>query len=199
MGTVGAICSLIGIWTYKRYFSTWRYRSLLVFTSLTLSALSFLDLIVFTRTNIRMGIPDETFVLGTSVMENIMTMWQWMPQVIILSYMVPGGMEATMYALLAGCHNLGLVVSSNCGALLLDALQVRPRGAVGETAMFDNLWVASAISTCLPLIGVCTLFWLIPNVTQTEKFTDEANDSVTSGSLWRQWWRYDEDQREVSY
>lgn len=187
LGTSGAIFSLIGIWTYKRYLSTWRYRSLLVFTSLMLSFFSLIDLIFFARINVRLGIPDEAFVLGASVFESIIAMWQWMPQVIVMSYMVPQGMEATMFALLAGCHNLGTTIAANCGALLLDHLDVRPSGAVGETAQFDKLWVASAIATGLPLIAVCTLFWLIPDVSQTERLTDAANDSVTAGSLWRRW------------
>jgi folate/biopterin transporter len=187
LGTISGICSLIGIWTYMRWMSTWRYRSLLVFTNLTVSLFFFLDVLFFSRVTKRMGIPDEYFVIGTDIFEEILGTWQWMPQVTILSYMVPRGMEATMFALLAGCHNFGTVISNNCGALLLQQLGVRPQGAVGETAMFDNLWIASAIGTTLPLVAICALFWLIPDCSQTEKFTHEETDSVTTGSLWRRW------------
>jgi hypothetical protein len=192
VGVVGAVFSLFGIWTYNQYLSTWRYRSVLVITSLVLCLFNFIDLLLYTRINLRMGIPDEVFVIGANVMESTIEQWQWMPQVIMMSYMVPEGMEATVFALLAGCHNLGLVVSDNCGAYLLDLLEVRPSGAIGETAMFDNLWVASAISSCLPLLTVCTLYWLIPDMHQTERLTDAATDSVTAGSLWRQWTARDE-------
>jgi len=145
-----------------------------------------------------MGIPDTAFMLTAEVLENVVSEWQWMPQVVIISFMVPQGMEATMYALLAGCHNLGNFVSANCGALLLDELGVRPTGAIGEGAMFDKLWTASLIATVMPLVSICSLFWLIPDKYQTEKFTDDLgeSESATSGSLYKQWMQV---QEEVSY
>ncbi len=45
-----------------------------------------------------------------------------MPGVVILSQLCPPGMEATMYALLAGCHNLGNSISANLGAYMLQLL-----------------------------------------------------------------------------
>merc|ERR1719446_631782 len=98
----------------------------------------------------------------------------------------PKGMEATMYALLAGAHNLGGVVSQNCGALLLQRLGVTPQGAIGESRVFENLWLASAIGTCFPLLTIALLFKLIPDLKQTDKLLDDST-TATSGSLWRQW------------
>merc|ERR1719386_369397 len=106
---------------------------------------------MFRRLNVKMGIPDHAFVLGSSVLENIVSQWMWMPQVVIMSYLCPKGMEATMYALLAGCANLGNAVASNVGAMVLDILGCRPMGADGESAQFENLWLASAIAIVLPL------------------------------------------------
>ena len=40
--------------------------------------------------------------------------WMWMPGILLLGQLCPKGSEATMYALLAGCHNLG-----NSGANML--------------------------------------------------------------------------------
>eukprot|EP00959_Pyramimonas_sp_CCMP1952_P431962 9046278-Pyramimonas_sp.AAC.1 len=62
---------------------------------------------MFARVNVWLGIPDKALVLGLSTFEEILEQWQWMPQVVILAKLCPKGMEATMYALLAGCHNLG--------------------------------------------------------------------------------------------
>lgn len=191
VGTVGSACSLIGIWTYKRYMSTWKYRSLLVFTNLVYSVLSALDLLVYSRKNIQYGIPDTVFVLSSAAMESVIGQWMWMPQVVVLSYMCPKGMEATMFALLAGCHNLGGTIAANVGALVLEQLNVHPSGAVAETETFDNLWVAAMIGMSLPLFCICTLYWLIPDAYQTERFTNDTDDSATSGSLWRHWMRGD--------
>merc|ERR1719253_2247892 len=144
------------------------------------------DIILFTRFNLKIGIPDHVFLLGASVAQGIIMQWQWMPQVVILSNLCPPGMEATMYALLAGSHNLGNTISANCGALLLQWLGVSPRGAVGESADFANLWKASAIAILCPLITILLLFWLIPDAKQNEGILRDA-DSATSGSLWRRW------------
>jgi len=185
LGTVGGVFSIVGLVTYKKCFSSWSYRSLLVMTNIVASLLSALDVMQFARVNLRIGIPDHAFVLGNSVMEAVIYQWQWMPQVVILSYMCPQGMEATMYALLAGCHNLGSNLSSICGALMLELLGCMPNGKAGESQQFDKLWIASAISAGLPLIAVLLLFRLIPDRKQDENLISE--NSATSGSLWRRW------------
>jgi len=187
LGSVGPVCALFGIWTYKKWLVTWNYRNLVVLTSIIHGVLNLLDVVMFTHTNRTIGIPDHAFVLGAAVVETVMDMWRWMPQLLILSYMVPQGMESTMYGLLAGCMNLGGTVSANCGALLLERLGVQPRGATGEGAMFENLWVASLLSSVMPMLWVAALWWLIPNKPQTECFKDEVSDSPCTGSLWRQW------------
>ena len=120
-------------------------------------------------------------------MQNVMNQWQWMPQVIILSYFCPKGMEATMYALLAGCHNLGNSIASRWGALLMDTLEINPNGSIGESDQFANLWKASLVASVLPLISVVALFHFIPDVKQGDRIVD-PNASATKDSLWRRYW-----------
>ena len=120
-------------------------------------------------------------------MQHILEQWQWMPQVIILSYFCPRGMEATMYALLAGCHNLGNTIASSWGALLLESMGVNPTGSMGESSQFDNLWKASLIASILPLITVLALFQFIPDVKQGDPVVD-PDAEATQGSLWKQFW-----------
>jgi len=188
MGLAGSVCALVGIFLYQRYMSTWRYRSMLIVTNLMLSGFAMLDIMMFARVNVRFGIPDHLLVLGLSIFENIITQWQWMPQVVILSYLCPKGMEATMYALLAGCHNMGNTIASNAGALLLKELGVQPRGAIGESKEFENLWIAATVSTILPLVAILILYRLIPDARQNERIVDATCDATT-GSLWRRWTR----------
>lgn len=187
MGTCGQICSMIGIVLYQRYLKNWKYRDLLIATNIVYTLLCCLDVLVFARINRRLGIPDHVCVLGLSVFEQIVYQWQWMPQVVILSYLCPKGMEATMYALLAGCHNLGNTVASSCGALLLQQLGVAPTGQVGDSAHFANLWKASAVSAALPFIAIMVLYKLIPDAYQNEKLVSDVAYDATSGSLWRRW------------
>lgn len=187
LGVIGSICSLIGIYTYQRYASECTYRKLLLLTNVALSILSVTDIMFFTRMNVRLGIPDHLFVLGASVLTTVIAQWMWMPGVVILSQLCPKGMEATMYALLAGCHNLGNTISSNCGALVLELLGCQPSGAKNESAQFQNLWMGSAISTVLPMVTLCLLPWLIPDAKQTDRILQDDDRDATAGSLLRRW------------
>merc|ERR1712167_163613 len=117
---------------YNRYMKDWTYRRLLLISNLALAILSLGDLLLFTRRNLALGIPDHYFVLGSSISGTVIAQWQWMPGVVMLSQMCPKGMEATMYALLAGCHNLGNTIASNCGALVLQYLGCDPSGEPHE-------------------------------------------------------------------
>lgn len=164
--------------------STMKYRNLLLAANLGYSLMCLPDILLFTRLNLQIGIPDHVFVLGSSAARNIIVQWQWMPQVVILSMLCPEGMEATMYALLAGCSNLGGTIASNCGALMLETLGVSPNGSPLESEQFERLWIASAIHTMLPLVAVFALFWLMPDARQDERILDETITSATSGSLW---------------
>jgi len=186
LGTVVSIFSLLGIISYQKYASTWRYRNMLVIINVVLGLFNMLDMIFYSRLNVKWGIPDHAFVLGTSVFGNVLGQWQWMPQVIILSYLCPKGMEATMYALLAGCHNLGNVVAANFSALLLESYDVKPNGSAGESAQFDNLWRASFVSSVLPIIPVLLLYKLVPDVKQGDTLIDPDGDATT-GSLLNKW------------
>jgi len=187
LGVVGSLVSLMGIFTYQRYMTSWRYRSLTLCTCIAISIFSIFDIMMFARINVKYGVPDHILVLGLSVFEGLIDQWRWMPQVVILSYLCPKGMEATMYALLAGCHNLGNTVASNCGALLLHHLEVTPRGEDGESAQFANLWKASAVSVVVPLLASVVLVQLLPDARQNERIVHDTNGDATSGSLWRKW------------
>lgn len=189
LGTVGAVCSLVGIYMYQRYMRDWKYTNLLLMTNLVLSALSALDVMMYSRLNVRWGIPDHVFVMGASVFQIIISQWMWMPGVVLTSQLCPKGMEATMYALLAGCHNLGSTIGASTGAVVLDLFGCKPSGAKNEDHQFDNLWIASVLNTLLPMLTLLLLPWLIPDAKQTDKLLDDADRDATSGSLWRRFWQ----------
>jgi len=185
LGIISSICALAGVWTYQHFASEWTYRRLLLTTNIVASALSLTDVVLFTRMNVRWGIPDHAFVLGSSVLSSVIGQWMWMPGVVILSQLCPTGMEATMYALLAGCHNLGMSVASNVGALVLEWLDCQPSGQPNETIQFKNLWVASLLSTMMPALTLVLLPWLIPDAKQTDRLLEEHDRDATEGSLLR--------------
>merc|ERR1719272_1877751 len=152
-----------------------------------------MDVIFFLRWNRLLGLPDHIFVLGSASFQSVMEEWLWMPSVGLLSQLCPRGMEAIMYANLASCHNLGNTISNNFGALLLDVTDVKPRGVNLETHSFDNLWLASLLSTILPLLPVVIVPWMIPNKLNTEPIFDEPTASINKGSLLQRWMGWEEE------
>merc|ERR1719359_2456903 len=141
------------------------------------SGFYFLDIIIFTRRNLVWGIPDHFFILGSTCQE-IVRQWQWVPGIVVMSQLCPKGMEATMFSLLAGCHNLGSLIADYLGAFMLEFLQVNPSGGDNnEEAAFTNLWKASIISTSLPMLTIL----LIPVLIR------EHQDSATWGSPLSRW------------
>lgn len=187
VGVVTYAFALVGIYTYQRFMSTWKYRHIFIVTNFAYAILCIPDVLLFSRVNVKLGIPDHVFMLGATVAENTSQQWKWMPSVVILSYLCPKGMEATMYALLAGCANLGNTIAANCGALMLEYLGCNPSGKVGESGKFDNLWIASALGIFLPFITVLSLIWLVPDARQNEAIIGPSTVSATAGSPWERW------------
>jgi len=184
--TAGAVFSLVGIFLYQRHASEWKYRSLLIVSNMLVAMLSLSDTILFAGINRRYGIPDEFFVLGASVLTDMVKQWQFIPGIVIISQVCPKGMEAIMYSLLAGCHNLGSTVATTGGAFVLELLECRPSGRPNETDEFKNLWLASAISVVLPVATVLLIPWLIPDAKQTDRLIkDGEHRAATQGSLFR--------------
>ena len=89
-----------------------------------------------------------------------------MPSIVIISQLCPDKVEATMYALFAGSSNLGGNLANYGGAFVMEYLGVKPSGALNESRQFDNLWVASLISSLAPCIPLLLLTILVPDARQ---------------------------------
>lgn len=186
LGLVGSSCSLAGLFFYRSYLADWSFRDILFLSNAMIMLLSLGELMIFTRWNVSVGIPDTIFAFASEVSITAISNWQWMPNVVLLSQLCPRGLEATMFALLASCHNIGVSISQNFGAYLLQQLSVQPDGSAFEGEQFKNLWKASLAATCLPAMTLWLIPRLIPNARQNEGVMTEELDSATTGSLWRQ-------------
>mmetsp|Transcript_45660 Transcript_45660/g.82171 ORF Transcript_45660/g.82171 Transcript_45660/m.82171 type:complete len:641 (+) Transcript_45660:151-2073(+) len=184
LGMGSAATSLLALGIYTTRMKAWSFRSLLLFSNMLMTLTTLLDVATFLRLNLILGIPDTIFVLGSSVSSLVIRQWQWMPGIVLMSQLCPIGMEATMFALLAGCANVGTQVSDFVGAFILDYCRVHPTGEQGEDHQFDNLWKASLISTMLPIFTICILPFTIPDTKQTGSKLLLGNPaSATWGSL----------------
>lgn len=185
LGIASAVFSMLGIYTYQRWWRTWKYPSLITLTNVVYCLLCLSDCVVYSRLNVKIGIPDRVFVLGSSALQTVIYQWMWVPGIVILSQLCPKDMEATMYALLAGCHNLGSTVANNCGSLLLVLMDVTPSGQIDESAQFVNLWRCALIAAICPVLTLILIPFLIPDARQTETLLDAEDRDASKGSLWK--------------
>lgn len=174
MGLISTLLALVGLVTYNVFMTRWSYRKILLLTNLMFIIVSLPNIFFFLRWNQYVGIPDAWFVIGCEALQVITGVWSSFPLSIIMLQLCPEGMEATVYALLAGCSNLGSSLSQYQGAFVLDVLGIKPIGAPGESRQFDNLWIAILISILLPVIPIIFIFILIPDALQTDRLLDAA-------------------------
>lgn len=183
LGSVACVISLGGTVFYQHYMSDWNYRRVLIVTNLLTTLFSLVDVIIFARLNIHFGISDSVACIGNTILGNMLQTLAWIPQVVCWSMLCPPGMEATMFALLAGCTNLGDSISDVLGAALMDQLSVNPTGQVGDEKQLKHLWLVGLVAAFMPTICVLLTYRLIPDACPGD--TIMPTGDATSGSLWR--------------
>jgi len=167
-GILGAIVIIItSIWIYPKWMSKWKFRSVLIFTSILVGLTGISDLLIVLRINIQMGIPDKLFyIIGEAILENAVFMLYWIPSSAIISKVCKPGMESATYAFLAGISNFGGMTSSMLGAIVFKTAGVKT--TLGH-CNFDNLWILIIIChIILPVITGVSASFLIPNIRQTD-------------------------------
>jgi hypothetical protein len=178
MSGVGILLALVGVVTYTSFMYRWSYHKVFFFTGLIYVIACLPNLVFFKRWNLWLGIPDIVFILGAEVIQVIVGQWNSMPFGIMMLGLCPEGVEASLYAILAGSNNIGLAFASYQGAFVLEQLHIKPSGNLsGESAQFDNLWIASLISTLLQLVPLAFIKILIPNAKQTDDLLEPMNNN----------------------
>eukprot|EP00669_Euglena_mutabilis_P008041 TRINITY_DN3194_c0_g1_i3.p1 TRINITY_DN3194_c0_g1~~TRINITY_DN3194_c0_g1_i3.p1 ORF type:complete len:619 (+),score=242.09 TRINITY_DN3194_c0_g1_i3:29-1858(+) len=188
MGVCDSLFMMVGSYIFSTYMSHWSYRRALCISTILSSCTSFLDIMQYQRWNLLVGIPDWAFMLGKNSIQNTVAMINFMPSTILVSKVCPEGMEASVYALLAGFSNFGGIVSGYMGAYVLTLLGM---GAIGEGEVddFSQAWKACVIGAVSSMVALLLMPLLIPNKAMTDDLLkpEEACPSeevrlVTNGS-----------------
>jgi len=169
MGGVGILLSVVGVFIYGTFMHHWTYRRVFMVTSLLFMVTCVPNILLFKRINLEWGIPDVAFVLGSEVVQVMVGELNSMPFGVIMLSLCPPGMEASLYAIMAGSSNLGNAFASYQGAFVLEMLDIKPSGnTTGESRQFDNLWIASLISLLIQVVPLFFIHLLIPDAKQTD-------------------------------
>jgi hypothetical protein len=184
-GLVGASVSFAGVWIYQAWLSKWRFRSVLIFTTVLVGCGGMMDLFIVTRTNVALGINDHVaYIAGEAVLESVILMLYWIPSSALLSKVVPPGMESSSYAFLAGLANFSSMFSDLTGVLIYSAAGIKTTTATTATGTsagagacdFESLWwLVIVFHVMLPVIIGVPATLLIPNCKQTDQLDGDGN------------------------
>uniref|UniRef100_A0AAV1T6K0 Uncharacterized protein n=1 Tax=Peronospora matthiolae TaxID=2874970 RepID=A0AAV1T6K0_9STRA len=158
MGTVSAIgfiFLMVATILYNSFFTNVSFRRIFLVSQLCLALVSLVDVILVTRTNLQLGIPDKAFVLGDHVVADVIGRLKTMPIVVLCAKLCPRGIEGTLFALLMSISNVSYSVSEFWGALLCDW--------VGITKdEYEMLGIAIVVRSAFKVVPIFFLF-LIPS------------------------------------
>uniref|UniRef100_A0A0E0CGW8 Major facilitator superfamily (MFS) profile domain-containing protein n=1 Tax=Oryza meridionalis TaxID=40149 RepID=A0A0E0CGW8_9ORYZ len=156
--SIGSIGSLLGVLLYQISLKDYPFRGVLFWGQVLSSLAGMLDLIMVTRLNTRIGIPDYVFAVIDNSVSQMVGRLKWLPLLVLCSKLCPPGIEGTFYALLMSIQNAGLLMSGWWGGLMLHLLNV-------TRTEFSNLWVAVLIRNLSRLLPLMLLF-LVPQSDQ---------------------------------
>jgi folate/biopterin transporter len=173
---VTSIASLVGVWAFQRFFKAVPLRQIFLWSTVASVGLGLTSLILVTHANRTIGIQDQWFSLGDSLVLTVMGQIAFMPVLILAAQLCPPGVEATMFAILMSVYNLAGILSHESGALLTHWLGV-------TDTHFENLWLLVLITNLATLLPLPMLRWVPDGTAQEGDATLKPDFSLSSEVL----------------
>ncbi|CAI5734044.1 unnamed protein product [Hyaloperonospora brassicae] len=156
----------VGTMLYNACFKDMSFRRIFLIAQISLAVVSLLDVVLVTRYNLEMGIPDKAFVLGDAVVADVISRLKTMPVMVLSAKLCPKGIEGTLFALLMSIGNFSRCVSEFLGALVCTWMGI-------AKDKYDNLWLAIVLRSVLKVVPIFFLF-LIPT-TDPQEIVDKLD------------------------
>ncbi|KAL8105080.1 folate-biopterin transporter 1, chloroplastic isoform X2 [Apium graveolens] len=164
---VTSVASLMGVGLYNGFLKTVPLRKIFLITTIFGTALGLTQVFLVTGINRQLGISDEWFAIGDSLIITVLGQASFMPVLVLAARLCPEGMEATLFATLMSVSNGGSVLGGLLGAGLTQLFGV-------TKDRFDNLAlliILCNLSSLLPL----PLLGLLPR-DNSDANSKESND-----------------------
>jgi len=163
-GIARGVASVLTVIIYQFLFSRWKYRNVLLFTTILSGVGGIFDFIIVKRWNLTWGISDAVFfIIGDDVIHSCVDILNWIPSSSIIGKVCPENMESSTYAFIAGISNFGSMVAVISGALITEWAGVQST----DTCNWVPLpWLILGGHITLMLCVSIPACFLIPNVPQ---------------------------------
>jgi folate/biopterin transporter len=157
---VTSLAALAGIWLFQRFLKTVPFRVIFGWSTVIATALGLTTLLLVTHANRALGIDDQWFSIGDSLILTVVGQIAYMPVLVLSARLCPRGVEATLFALLMSITNLAGIISYEGGAIITHWLGITDRN-------FDNLWLLVVITNLSTLLPLPFLSWLPAESTES--------------------------------
>lgn len=145
---------MLGTFVYNRYLKHVELRKIFWWTHIALAIITLSDMILVTRINKWLGIPDKAFVIGAGALGDAINQFKFMPFLVLSGRLCQPGIEGTLFALFMSLNNLATTLSSFFGAGLSSALHI-------SSDKFENFGIGICIQALCTVIPIFFLH-LIP-------------------------------------
>ncbi|KFK31161.1 hypothetical protein AALP_AA6G076600 [Arabis alpina] len=149
---VTSIASLLGVGLYNGFLKTVPLRKIFLVTTIFGSGLGMTQVLLVTGFNRQLGISDEWFAIGDSLILTVLSQASFMPVLVLAARLCPEGMEATLFATLMSISNGGSVLGGLMGAGLTQAFGIT-KDSFGNLSTLIILCNLSSLLP-LPLLGL---------------------------------------------
>ncbi|XP_048334172.2 folate-biopterin transporter 1, chloroplastic [Ziziphus jujuba] len=169
---VTSVASLVGVGLYNGFLKNVSLQKIFLVTTISGSALGMTQVLLVTGLNRMLGISDEWFAIGDSLILTVLCQASFMPVLVLAAKLCPEGMEATLFATLMSISNGGSVLGGLIGAGLTQLFGV-------TKDRFDNLTfliILCNLSSLLPL----PLLGLLPQDNLDAKPEDSSDIEMKS-------------------
>ncbi|CAH8380814.1 unnamed protein product [Eruca vesicaria subsp. sativa] len=169
---VTSIASLLGVGLYNGFLKTVPLRKIFLVTTVFGTGLGMTQVLLVTGFNRQLGISDEWFAIGDSLILTVLAQASFMPVLVLAARLCPEGMEATLFATLMSISNGGSVLGGLMGAGLTQVFGI-------TRDSFDNLStliILCNLSSLLPL----PLLGLLPKDSPDTVAKDDADIEMKS-------------------
>ncbi|RHY27355.1 hypothetical protein DYB32_006847, partial [Aphanomyces invadans] len=173
MNALGFVFLMVGTIVYNSCFKNVPFRTMFFLAHIGLALVSLAEVLLVTRRNLDLGIPDKWFVIGDAIISDIISRLKTMPLLVLCAKLCPKGIEGTFFALLMSITNMGWTASSFWGAALCTHLGI-------ARSLYDNLWIAIVIRSVMKAVPIMFLF-LLPTIDpqdEVEAMTSNEDDNL---------------------
>ena len=155
------LANILGMVVYNNFLQGYEFKGILMSTTIFCSVISMSQLLLVTRVNGSIGIPDEFFAIFCTFIVQVTGELNMLPILVLCCRICPKNIEGSLYALLMSTMNFGSMLSSQSGGLLMLALGITQTN-------FKMLW-ALILITSFVMIAPLPLLICVPDFQKGEE------------------------------